>query len=175
MPKKIRPIRVEGNIAYIPLTNGYEAVIDADDAHMVAAFNWYAAVTRRSDGSIRSVYAVRAGEGARCNGKTILMHRVILGGPIGMSCDHRDGNGLNNRRDNLRAATPQQNSFNQRIGTNSTTGVKGVGWHKAMGKWRADIMVDGKKHYLGCFDTVDDASTAYADASVRLHGEFGRM
>ncbi len=173
MPKKIRPIRVEGNIAYVPLTQGYEAVIDAEDLHLAAGLNWYAAVTLRSDKTIRAVYAFGSARfGAKQ--KTILLHRIIAGTPEGLETDHIDGDGLNNRRSNLRNAMVCQNRRNRRVGVDNTSGVKGVSWHKKCGRWRADIMLDGKKHYLGLFDAIDAAAKAYAAASAEFHDAFGR-
>lgn len=174
MPKKIRPIRIEGNTAYITLTKGYTAVIDATDVHLASGNNWNAAVTKKADGSVRSVYAASSRSLSEGGRKTVLLHRVIAQTPDGLETDHIDGDGLNNRRANLRNSTVAQNRRNRRTGCNNTSGVKGVSWNKAMGQWKVDIHVGGKKHYLGCFDTIDAASNAYASASAELHGEFGR-
>lgn len=171
---QIRPIRVEGNVAYVPLTQGYEAVIDAADVHLVEMQSWYALVVRRPDGSIRTVYAARkqrVSDGYKIN---VRMHRVIAGTPDGMETDHIDGNGLNNRRENLRHATVAQNRKNQRILQANKSGIKGVYWNKRRQKWLAQIRVDGRRIYLGQFASSDFAAKAYATASANLHGEFGR-
>ncbi len=165
--KAIRPIRIEGNIAYVPLTKGYEAIIDAEDVPLVEGFNWIASVERNT------VYAVRR-EGSGCR-REIRMHRVIMGDPDGLQVDHRHGNGLDNRRSNLRVATGLQNSRNARIRKDNSSGFKGVSWNKSARKWHARIKVDGSRINLGNYETPEAAHAAYAKASAELHGEFGRI
>ena len=167
MTSKIRPIRVEGNIAYVPLSRGYEAEIDAADILLVAGFNWHAMVCSHG------VYAKRNDLCGR-KYRTVLMHRAIMGTQDGLEVDHVDGNGLNNCRSNLREVTRSQNMMNQRISKRNKSGSKGVSWDRAKGKWRAQIMVNKKMVCIGRFDDIESASAAYRDASARLHGEFGR-
>lgn len=164
--KEIRPIRVEGNLAYVPLTRGYEAVIDAADAYLVAGVNWNAFVTKHT------VYARRtSGRPAR---REVLLHRVIMGDPEGVLVDHADCNGLNNRRANLRQATPSQNAHNMRLPKDNKSGFKGVSWHRPSKRWMAEISANRRKHYLGIFRTREEAHDAYMAASAKLHGDFGR-
>ncbi len=163
-----RPIRIDGDVAYVTLTKGYLAMIDTADTHFVAGWNWRALV----DGN--TVYAVRKD----CSGpkqRSVKMHRIIMGNPEGLEIDHKDGDGLNNRRNNLREATRSQNNHNQRRSKNNTSGFKGVTWHKAGGKWQAQIMMDGRKRFLGLHATPEAAHTAYCKASAELHGEYGRV
>ena len=169
MPKKIRPIRIEGNIAYVPLTKGYEAVIDAADASDMSKWNWHA----RTDGD--RVYAAR-NVPTDPHGKrgVMQMHRQIACPPLGMEIDHIDGDGLNNRRDNLRVATKSQNQCNRRPLPTSTTGLKGVSPYKRCGTWHARISAGGKRICLGYYKTPVEAHAAYVAASKRLHGPFGR-
>lgn len=171
--RQIRPIRVEGNIAYIPLTLGYEAIIDAADVPLVDDWCWRAMVSRRRDGTVYTVYAKRS---FRLNGKmkTAYLHRQIAGDVQGMDVDHCDGDGLNNRRANLRHATRSQNMHNQRLSAANTSGYKGVVWSKAASKWQAQIKVNRKCKVIGCFSRVEDAAAAYAAASADLHKGFGR-
>ncbi len=170
----IRPILIEGQLAYVPLTRGYVAVIDAADAPLVDRGKWRSLISRRRDGTIRTVYAVRTESGA--NGKAVMlyMHRLIADTQDGMDTDHSDGNGLNNRRDNLREATHAQNMHNMSKMPTNTSGAKGVSWDKARMKWQAKFKVNGKMYHCGRFDTIDDASEAYAKACLELHGEFAR-
>lgn len=165
--KSLRPIRIEGNVAYIPLTKHFEAIIDTADVPLVDDRNWCAAV--RPNGT----YAVSKG---RCDGKMIgvHLHRVILSAPAGMQADHIDGDGLNNRRSNLRLATPSENARNQRRSRDNTSGFKGVWWHKGRRKWQAQIMAGGRQQYLGLFNTAEAAHAAYCEAAKSLHGEFAR-
>lgn len=172
--KRIRPIRVEGNIAYVPLTQGYQAIIDAADVPLVEGFNWHVLVERRRDQSVKSIYAVRnfvPDEGKR---RSAYMHRFLMPLPKGLQVDHIDGDGLNNRRANLRSATNSQNQHNQRLRYGNTSGIKGVSWMKRDRRWKAEIRVDGRRQYLGYFTDPNEAAAAYADASAKLHGQFGR-
>lgn len=168
MPRiPLRPIRIQGSIACVPLTRGYEAVIDVDDVSLVEGCNWSARVTPRS------VYAARA-DYSGPERRTIYLHRTLMGEPEGLEVDHRDGDGLNNRRANLREATRSQNQHNRRIRTDISSGFKGVYWNKRGQKWRAFIRINGKEKHLGYFTTPEEAHAAYCAASDKYHGEFGR-
>ena len=167
MPHKIRPIRIEGNIAYVPLTKGYEAIIDAADSPLVARWNWHAST------SAWNVYAHRTSYDTATR-QRVCMHRVIMGEPIGLEIDHIDGDGLNNRRSNLRAATHSENMRNRTQQKNNTSGFKRVCWHKQARKWTAAIKVNGRQKHLGMFDKAEDAHAAYCAAAANLHGEFAR-
>jgi hypothetical protein len=79
--------------------------------------------------------------------------------------DHIDGNGLNNKLDNLRAVTRTENCKNLRIPKHNTSGYPGVSWHKRRQKWRADININGKQKHLGLFENIDDAAEAYQAAA----------
>jgi len=170
----IRPIRTDGNVAIIPLTKGYEAVIDVMDVPLVAGYNWRSQVSFRADGEVLSVYAVRE---AYMDGKknSVLLHRLIASATPEVKIDHRDGDGLNNRRNNLRAASSSQNLANQRRRVDNSSGVKGVYWYASRGLWHASIAMNGKEHFLGYFAKLEDAAAAYSAASKQLHGEFSRL
>lgn len=165
---KPRQIRTDGDVAYVPLTKGYEAIIDAADISLVDGMNWHAAVQR--DGR---VYAKRSQwvDGKHMN---VLLHRVIAGTPEGMDTDHKNGDGLDNRRSNLRNATTSENMRNQRKKANTASGLKGASWDSHAGKWRALIRSCGKRQSLGMFDTPEQAHAAYCKAAPDFHGEFAR-
>jgi hypothetical protein len=166
---RVKAIRIEGDVAFVPLTKDYEAVIDAADASLIEGFDWY---VKGRDGW--PAYAARNGKPDKLGRRqTIRMHRFIMGDPDCL-VDHINGDGLDNRRSNLRLATPEGNARNRGIGRNSTSGVKGVTKHKGSGKWRAQISMRKTFLHLGLFDTIEEASAAYAAASARLHGEFSR-
>jgi hypothetical protein len=167
MPGQRRYIRVEGDVAIIPLTQGYEAVIDAADVPLVDGRNWSAAVQRNARGQVRTVYAFHKAKSA-CT----MLHRAIIGAPDGAFVDHINGNGLDNRRSNLRLADKVQNGANSGIRVNNTSGFKGVNRHGDL--WRAKINVLGKTHHLGLFPTAEQAAAAYAAASLKFHGDFAR-
>jgi hypothetical protein len=170
MTKNIRQIKTVGNLAVITLTLGYEAIIDASDVDAVKGFTWRAMVQRRSDGTIRAVYACRSE-----NGKARYLHRLIAKAIHGMQVDHINGDGLDNRRENLRMATNAENSRNKRLGITNKSGLKGVCFNNATKRWRSAIMRDGKSYHLGLFKSADEASEAYRLASALHHGDFGRI
>lgn len=163
----MRQIRIEGDVAYVPLTRGYEAIIDVADLHLIDGFNWTCLI------GPRAVYACRTGP--RPKQQKIIMHRLLMGNPKGLQVDHIDGDGLNNRRSNLRLATASQNMCNQRLTARNTSGFKGVSWHGRSAKWQSHIMLHGKSHNLGQFNCPTAAHFAYAKASRAMHGEFGRV
>jgi hypothetical protein len=168
--KPIRPIRIEGNVAFVPITKGYETIIDAVDVHLVEGWNWCANVGSNTVYSQR--LTPRDADGKQ---QKILMHRAIMAAPDHLEVDHENGNGLDNRRSaNLRLATHAQNNRNQRISRANTSGAKGVSWDRRDKKWRAYITLGGKRKHLGFYTEIDDAAAAYAKASAEMHGEFGR-
>ncbi len=146
----------------IPLTQGYSAIVDDEDFERLSAFKWC-----YSEG-----YAVRnAGE----KEGFIRMHWSVIGRPpAGFETDHRNNDGLDNQRHNLRHVTHQHNLMNKGPQSNNTSGYKGVYWHKAAGKWCAEIKAYGKRVRLGTFHVIEDAAIAYNEASKRLHGEFAK-
>jgi hypothetical protein len=168
--KAIRPIRIEGNVAYVPLTQGYEAIIDAADVPLVEGYNWHAHVVGGTVYARRNIS--RHAKGRRCN---VCMHREILQVADGLEVDHANLNGLDNRRANIRPATKAENGRNRPAKPNSVSGVKGVSWHNRDRVWRARIRHEGRCLTLGYFRTVEAAAEAYAKASAELHGDFGRV
>lgn len=175
MKRKIRPIRIEGNIAYVPLTKGYEAVIDAADVPLVDGWNWTAVEARNRIGGVRAVYAIRAERRPMGKSIQIYLHHSMIPKKRGFEVDHIDGDGLNNRRVNLRRTTRAQNGKNMQLSVANSSGFKGVCWDKRRGKWYAYIHVDRKQHPLGRFNSAEEAAEAYAEASKKLHREFGRI
>lgn len=95
--------------------------------------------------------------------------------PEGMDTDHIDGDGLNNQRSNLRVCTHAENTRNVKMHKDNTSGFKGVCLHKATGKWRVEIMTNGKKVNIGLFVSKFDAHEAYVEACIKYHGNFSRV
>ncbi len=170
--QEIRPILVEGQVAYVPLTKGYEAIIDAADVPLVEGANWHALESTKGG----TVYATRTilRDGKR---QHLLMHRALLGvDDPSVEVDHRDGDGLNNRRSvNLRVGTKSENQCNARLRRDNKTGFKGVFYYRPTDTWRASIRYQGKQLHLGYHRCPTAAALAYARASRELHGEFGRV
>lgn len=102
------------------------------------------------------------------------LHRAILNAPDVRQVDHVNGDGLDNRRANLRLASHAQNMHNQRVRLNSVSGFKGVSYDKDRQKWLARIALNGRTKNLGRFGTSGEAHDAYTQAAGQLHGEFAR-
>jgi len=167
--KQKRQITVVGNKAIVPLTRGFVAQIDADDLDKVAGYNWFAVVQGHG------AYAVRRVSGVKGKGSKISMHRTILQVGENKQVDHIDLDGLNNCKSNLRIATPMQNTWNRCRSAANTSGLKGVCWNKACKKWQSQIKVEGKRKYLGLFDTPELAYEAYCSAAKSSYGSFARF
>ncbi len=106
-------------------------------------------------------------------------HRIIWklctgADPIEM-IDHIDGDKLNNKIDNLREASVIENGRNRKISKNNKLGIKGVHYDSTTGKYRASISYGGKAYNLGSFATIETASQAYQEASLKYHKEFGKF
>ncbi|WP_404991195.1 HNH endonuclease [Cupriavidus pauculus] len=141
------------------------AFVDDADAPRVLAHRWGAWAYKSGDRVF--IYA-----GAVIEGKSVLMHRLILAAPTGLLVDHRNHATLDNRRENLRVCSRSQNQQNRRVNANSTTGVKGVRLDRTCGRYIAEIRVEGKRLHLGRFDDLAAAADAYRTAALKLHGEF---
>lgn len=142
----------------IPLTQGYYAEIDFSDWHKVQGYTWRAAV------GPHTVYAATGS-----SGNNIYMHRLIKPPPLGMETDHIDGNGINNRYNNLRHATHRQNLISRK--TESASGYRGVSLTRS-GRWQAQLDSRKARRYLGAYDTAEEAARAWDEAAKELYGEF---
>lgn len=158
---------VDFGVRTISLSQGYVALVDESAACLVEGRPWH--IEKKKGGLL---YAI-----SRHKRAIVWMHRLILGVPDGVLVDHRDGNGLNNRRSNLRPATKTQNAQNSRPSLGFTSRFKGVGWYRGRNRscWRARIRVDGTQIHLGIFDSEEEAARCYDAAALRLFGEFARL
>lgn len=95
--------------------------------------------------------------------------------PDGMVIDHINHVTDDNRIENLRLASKSGNASNRRIQKNNTSGVPGVSWSKDSGKWQAKCKLNGRNHYLGLFDDLDEAELVVISARKRMHGEFANI
>ena len=126
-----------------------------------------------------SGYAIRTKYlgGGRENQKSgmIQMHRLTLNAGNGQEVDHKDGDGLNNQRKNLRIATSSQNSQNCKKRKTCSSKYKGVCWDKKNRKWRARIYLDKKEFSLGRYNSEIEAAHVYDKAAQKLFGEFAYL
>jgi hypothetical protein len=138
--------------------------VDDADFDRVNMFKWSALKDGNTFYASRSEYKPR---------RRISMHAFILGFPISGEIDHKDRNGLNNTRDNLRLCTPSQNRANSPMNKRNTSGFKGVYFtlNKAR-PWNALIRSNRVRYRLGYFKTAEEAARAYDAKAKELNGEF---
>jgi hypothetical protein len=154
----------------IPLSKGFFTIVDDEDYDFLIQWRWH-----YSNG-----YAGRRVKlGKTINGKrqrcTLYMHRVLLNTPDDMEGEHRDNNGLNNCRYNLRNATPSQNISNRSKFIKGSSKYKGVDFNKRTGLWRARISFANKRLNLGYFKSQEEAAKVYNQAAIEHHGEFAQL
>jgi len=105
--------------------------------------------------------------------RIILMHRLLVKSDL--QIDHIDGNGLNNQRNNLRPASNSQNAMNKGGGNGTSSGFKGVSWHKKAGKWLVQIIHNGIWINGGFFESKIEAAERYNELAIEYHGEFAKL
>jgi hypothetical protein len=153
-------------------------LLDYDPA--TGVFVWK--VTPSSSAPAGSVAGCRRRNGyifIKVDGVQSLAHRLawlyMTGVGPSDQIDHRNCIRDDNRFENLRASSRSKNQHNKALQKNNTSGIKGVSLCAQTGKWRAAIMADKIFVYLGLFVCIEDAAAAYAEASARLHKDFGRL
>lgn len=134
---------------------GYFAIIDDDDFERVNKFNW--TVLIGNTGIKYAVYKPRYKS-------FIYLHRFVINAPKGTIVDHKNRNGLDNRKSNLRLCNYSENAINSKIFRHNTSGFKGVRWNKTRRKWEAQIMIKQKHIHLGRFDSIKNALNARKEA-----------
>ena len=149
----------------IKLTQGYEAMVSDEDFERVNQYKWHVYKDKYT------CYARRRTQknGVRTN---VFMHRFIL--DTMSMVDHRDRNGLNNQRENLRIADWFKNAWNREVRRDSKTGVKGVGisTDRENKKFYAYITHHGKVKHLGRYHTLEEARIVREEAEKKYFGEF---
>jgi len=160
MPGNYYPQAIMTPVRVIRLTQGHCTIVDPEDYQGASPLPWHA-------NKIHNVwYAVHTTAGKR----TVGLHTFLTGF---REVDHVNGDGLDNRRDNLRDATGR-NSYNTRRHRDGASRYKGVSWYAARSKWTAQITLQGRKRHLGYFSVEEDAARAYDVAARKHHGAFGR-
>jgi len=155
----------------IALTQGKFALVDDEDYEWLNKWVWQAWTTKRDK---KVYYAIRQNYINGIEG-TLFMHRAILGLKLndGKEVDHKDHNGLNNQRHNLRVASKSANMSNYSgIRTNNTSGFTGVSWCKYKNKWRTQISLKGKITTLRYSHSKIKAAHIYDRAVIEFRDEF---
>src|ERR1039458_5930343 len=150
----------------ILLTQGKFALVDNRDYWLVRQFKW--GVAKDGNKWYAVTHTPRDKYGKQ---KTIKMHRLLAGFPP-FALDHKNGDGLNNRRGNLRPATNSENQANRGVPITNTSGYKGVHWSAKDKQWKAAIRVCGSRYYLGYFTNKIAAFGAYYMAAQLYFDQF---
>lgn len=151
----------------ITLSQDKIAIIDDEDYDVVSQYHWHTRKTPHNFYAVTHIYK----EDKRT---TLAMHQLITLPNFGQQVDHKNGNGLDNRRENLRIVTHQENNFNRKY-TFGTSKYKGVSWHKRDNYWQATIKFNKKAKMLGYFKEEKEAALAYNVAAKKYFGEFASL
>lgn len=157
-------------MAEIVLSTGDIVLIDDEDYPLLSRHSWQRA------GSFGYVSTELHGSANRYH--TLYMHRLVMGGHV--MVDHKDGNVLDCRKQNLRQATFSQNGANcrkmqLRKGKPTSSKYKGVFFDNRLGKFRAGVTKHKKRYDCGAYSNEDDAARAYNAKAFELHGEYARL
>jgi hypothetical protein len=148
----------------IELTKGKYTIVDDEDFEFLNQWKWC---------YLKGGYVVKS---IKANGNkwiNIYLHRAIMGVLCPkLQVDHINGNKLDNRKENLRIVTNQQNNMNKKPGLNFTSKYKGVYWNRDKNKWRSRVNVNGKAKHIGYFTSEIEAAKAYNKKAFELYGEY---
>lgn len=152
----------------VQISDGTFVLVDDEDYEYLMQWKWSAHSSKHG-------YAMRGEHIGNRKYEYFLMHRVLIEAKKGECVDHINGDTRDNRKENLRIATKQQNSMNVGLRSNNTSGYKGVTFDNRRNKWVAAIKKDYKSKFLGYFENKDDAAMAYNEAALKFHGEFANL
>lgn len=147
-------------MATIPLTRGHVAIVDDDDFEYLNQWYWHSTgkYARRRDGK-----------------RFLFMHRAFLPDDNPFQVDHINGNGFDNRRENLRLVTASENRANSRRRSDGSSQFKGVSLRRTTGRWEAKILTPTGRRHLGFFADEETAARAYDAAAREVFGRFAHL
>ena len=168
-----RRLRYGEAFRIILLTKGLVAIVSPEDYERLAKYKWHSA---RHGRSVYAQHGTGSAKRGRRRGHLVMMHREVMGVEDDRLVDHRNHNGLDNRRSNLRIATWEENCWNKRkpIGESSSR-FKGAMWDKRRSQWQVQIGHNGKKIFIGYFDDEEEAARAYDAKAKELFGEYAAL
>lgn len=149
------------------LIGNYEFEVDDGDRDLILSKKWRAVVVKTKS---RDYVYGRATTG------NIFLHRLVMNCfDVNYEVDHIDGDGKNNKKENLRICTTSQNQMNSRVREDNTSGHKNIHRSKSTGKWQVDIRIKKKKKYFGSFENIEDAVIRRNEVLEKEFGEFKRV
>lgn len=151
----------------LELKCGHLLIIDSIDHALLDQYGW--CLDKRDN----TCYVKRIGRGSTIHIHRLIMERILARNLLRTELvDHKNRNGLDNRRSNLRLVTHSQNMKNRKLQVNNSSGYRGVFWRKDAKKWQAQIKVEGRFKSLGTFTEIEDAALAYKEAAQKYYGEY---
>lgn len=154
----------------IPLSQGKVTIVDIKDFQYLNQFKWHGFQDPKN-----GIFYVARNIWKNNKRTTISIHREIMKSPKNMDVDHINGDGLDNRRCNLRICFHYQNMINRGKNINNTSGYKGVFWHKKIKKWQSRIVKKYKPIHLGYFNSKEEAALAYNKGAIKYFRGFAQL
>lgn len=160
---------IKDGVVTIYMAGGKSLLVDEKDYPCVSRYRWYKRKHRNT------YYAVSPAKDSNGVYHTLFLHKMIFPTTAGKFCDHISGNGLDNRRVNLRAVTAQQNNINHCVRKDSKTGYSGVGWSNKRKKWHSYICQNKKVITILFTNCFKKAVEARKKEEINIFGEFARV
>lgn len=149
----------------VELTHGKFAIIDDESEELIKKYKWFYAPRSKNEYAATTIWRKNKSE-------ILLMHRLIMGAQKGETIDHKNGDGLDNQKNNLRKVSTSQNIQNSRLKTGK---YKGVSFSKRRNNYESYINLSDKKVTLGSFRSDVAAACAYDFAAVKYFGDYARL